>query len=149
MAFLHVYVVPDSNFWFAQGVEIDYAAQGDSIDDAVQNFMTGLQRTIELNAMPLPTTPPQTLRETTEGANMIKHSVVAADVGSFHGVQIMVPEVAGPLVGHVYEVSMEDCCIIGSFTSRLVAKTDDSEYTFENGVNLTCSWGCRFAGVDA
>ena len=43
---LRVVLVPDENFWFAQGLEIDYAAQGDSLEDAQENFQDGLSATI-------------------------------------------------------------------------------------------------------
>jgi hypothetical protein len=46
---LHVLIVPDGNFWFAQGIEIDYAAQGSTIDEAKKNFEDGLVLTIEQN----------------------------------------------------------------------------------------------------
>lgn len=43
---LHVLIVPDGRFWFAQGLEIDYSAQGDSIDDAKDKFTKGLAASI-------------------------------------------------------------------------------------------------------
>ena len=43
---LRVVLVPDEDFWFAQGLEIDYAAQGDSVEDAQENFQSGLNATI-------------------------------------------------------------------------------------------------------
>src|SRR6266404_5178339 len=46
---LHVLVVPDGKFWVAQGIEIDYAAQGATIDLAKENFEKGLCLTIEQN----------------------------------------------------------------------------------------------------
>jgi hypothetical protein len=46
---LHVLIVPDENFWFAQGLEIDYGAQGDSAEDAKEKFQQGLAKTINLN----------------------------------------------------------------------------------------------------
>lgn len=44
---LRVVIVPDGDFWFAQGLEIDYAAQGKSVKDAKRKFTTGLSATIE------------------------------------------------------------------------------------------------------
>jgi hypothetical protein len=46
---LRVFIVPDGKFWFAQALEIDYAAQGDSVDEAKKNFQEGLAATIDLN----------------------------------------------------------------------------------------------------
>jgi len=46
---LHVLIVPDGRFWFAQGLEIDYAVQGDSVSDAKKQFEKGLTATIHHN----------------------------------------------------------------------------------------------------
>ena len=46
---LHVIVVPDCNSWFAQGLEVDYGAQGSSPMEAKQHFQIGLSSTIQLN----------------------------------------------------------------------------------------------------
>jgi predicted RNase H-like HicB family nuclease len=46
---LDVLIVPDGKFWFAQGLQLDYCAQGDSIEDAKKNFEDGLEATIDLN----------------------------------------------------------------------------------------------------
>ncbi len=46
---LHVSIVQDGSFWFAQGLEIDYVAQGDTIDDARTKFEDGLAATIHEN----------------------------------------------------------------------------------------------------
>jgi len=43
---LSVLIVPDENFWFAQGLEINYGAQGDSPEDAQKHFQEGLCGTI-------------------------------------------------------------------------------------------------------
>lgn len=43
---LSVLIVPDGDFWFAQGLEINYGAQGDSIKDAQNNFQEGLMATL-------------------------------------------------------------------------------------------------------
>lgn len=43
---LSVLIVPDGEFWFAQGLEINYGAQGNTIEDAQMNFQTGLLATI-------------------------------------------------------------------------------------------------------
>jgi hypothetical protein len=44
---LSVLIVPDDTFWFAQGLEINYGAQGDSPEDAQNNFQQGLLATIQ------------------------------------------------------------------------------------------------------
>jgi len=46
---LRVFILPDGPFWFAQGLEIDYGAQGDSVEDAKKNFEEGLEATIDLH----------------------------------------------------------------------------------------------------
>jgi hypothetical protein len=43
---LRVLIVPDGRFWFAQGIEIDYGVQGDSVEDAKKKFGKGLAATI-------------------------------------------------------------------------------------------------------
>jgi hypothetical protein len=43
---LRVMIVPDGDFWFAQGMEIDYAAQGSSLADVKKKFEAGLRATI-------------------------------------------------------------------------------------------------------
>lgn len=44
---LHVVIVPDGKFWFAQGLEIDYATQGESLEDAKKKFESGLAATVQ------------------------------------------------------------------------------------------------------
>lgn len=44
---LSVLIVPDGAFWFAQGLEINYGAQGDTVEDAQSNFQQGLLATIK------------------------------------------------------------------------------------------------------
>jgi hypothetical protein len=46
---LSVLIIPDGKFWFAQGLEINYGAQGDSEEDAKSNFQAGLLDTICLH----------------------------------------------------------------------------------------------------
>jgi hypothetical protein len=47
---LRVVIVEESeNVWFAQGLEIDYAVQGSSLNDVKKNFETGLCATIHEN----------------------------------------------------------------------------------------------------
>lgn len=43
---LSVLIVPDEGCWFAQGLEINYGAQGNTIQEAQQNFQKGLAKTI-------------------------------------------------------------------------------------------------------
>ena len=44
---LRVVLVPDGDVWFAQGLEIDYAAQGANEEDAKRQFENGLTSTIQ------------------------------------------------------------------------------------------------------
>lgn len=43
---LRVVIVQDESSWFAQGLEIDYAAQGESLDQVKKSFEDGLCWTI-------------------------------------------------------------------------------------------------------
>ena len=42
---LRVLVIRDGSWWLAQGLEIDYAAQGTSLDDVKEKFLHGLAGT--------------------------------------------------------------------------------------------------------
>ena len=44
---IRVIIVPDGSAFFAQGLEIDYAAQGSTIKEAKKNFEVGLEATIQ------------------------------------------------------------------------------------------------------
>jgi hypothetical protein len=44
---IRVLLLPDGDGWFAQGLEIDYGAQGDTIEDAKTQFEHGLEATVE------------------------------------------------------------------------------------------------------
>ncbi|SRR6266540_3959336 len=44
---LHVMLLRDGDGWLAQGIEIDYAAGGESLDEAKKNFEDGLAMTIK------------------------------------------------------------------------------------------------------
>lgn len=46
---LHVLIVQDGKHWFAQGLEIDYAAQGDSVDEAKLHFQKGFKSSLYHN----------------------------------------------------------------------------------------------------
>jgi hypothetical protein len=47
---LKVVIAKDaSQLWFAQGLDIDYAAEGTSIEDVKKNFVNGLVATIDLH----------------------------------------------------------------------------------------------------
>jgi hypothetical protein len=43
---LRVLLVKDGDGWFAQGLEIDYAAAGSTVEEAKKNFETGLELTV-------------------------------------------------------------------------------------------------------
>lgn len=44
---LRVVITNDDGAWFAQGLEIDYAAEGDTLEAAKNNFADGLYATIQ------------------------------------------------------------------------------------------------------
>ncbi len=44
---IRVIITRDEDAWFAQGLELDYAAQGNSIEDVKKAFETGLEATIQ------------------------------------------------------------------------------------------------------
>jgi hypothetical protein len=46
---IRVMIVPDEQFWYAQGLEINYGAQGDTKEEAQQNFQDGLLATVCLH----------------------------------------------------------------------------------------------------
>ncbi|MGH8469978.1 MAG: hypothetical protein ACREVY_13645 [Gammaproteobacteria bacterium] len=47
VAALRVLIQPDTQgLWFAQGIEIDFAASGTSLDDVKRRFVNGLRETI-------------------------------------------------------------------------------------------------------
>lgn len=46
---LTVMITNDDGVWFAQGLEVDYAAQGDSLEEAKRHFEDGLHATINVN----------------------------------------------------------------------------------------------------
>lgn len=43
---LRVLITKAEGTWFAQGLEIDYAAEGDTLDDVKREFETGLRMTL-------------------------------------------------------------------------------------------------------
>jgi hypothetical protein len=44
---LRVLITNDDGSWFAQGLEIDYGTEGDTIDEVKKNFAAGLYGTIQ------------------------------------------------------------------------------------------------------
>ena len=44
---LRVMIMKTPTYWFAQGLEIDYAAQGETIEEVKECFQTGLDLTIK------------------------------------------------------------------------------------------------------
>ena len=46
---LRVNLVQDGTYWYAHGMEIDYVAQGATIEEAKKNFEVGLRMTIDEN----------------------------------------------------------------------------------------------------
>lgn len=45
-AHLEVVISHDDDFWYAQGRQIDYIAQGHSLDEVQERFMYGLSKTV-------------------------------------------------------------------------------------------------------
>jgi hypothetical protein len=43
---LHVLITQNDGHWFAQGAQVDYAAQGTSLEDVKKNFENGFAETI-------------------------------------------------------------------------------------------------------
>ena len=46
---LRVMLFNDDGSWFAQGLEIDYAAQGDTLEEVQERFQEGLGATVDLH----------------------------------------------------------------------------------------------------
>lgn len=44
---IRVIIIPDGAAYFAQGLEIDYAAQGSTVEEVKKNFEVGLEATIQ------------------------------------------------------------------------------------------------------
>jgi hypothetical protein len=86
---LSVLIVPDEGFWFAQGLEINYGAQGNTPEDAQKRFQDGLAKTIHQHLKVhgnieklLKFAPSSILRE----AAQFKSSIKPFAQVSFHGV---------------------------------------------------------------
>jgi len=47
LQYIRVVIVPDGAAWFAQGIDIDYASQGATVEEAKTNFEKGLRATID------------------------------------------------------------------------------------------------------
>ena len=45
---LNLIIVPDGSAFFAQGVDLDYAAQGDTVEEAKKHFALGFRKTLTL-----------------------------------------------------------------------------------------------------
>ncbi len=48
---LSVLIVPDGKYWFAQGLEIDYGVQGETLEEAKSLFGQGLSMLIDQHLM--------------------------------------------------------------------------------------------------
>lgn len=48
---IRVLILDDDGSWFAQGLEVDYCAQGDTVEDVKQRFQEGLCETIAEHLM--------------------------------------------------------------------------------------------------
>jgi len=104
---LSVLIVPDGEFWFAQGLEINYGAQGDTVEDAKQNFQNGLLATINQHLRVhgniekiLRFAPPEILREAAKYKKSIQHFAQI----SFHEIMDATAQAAIPFDGIDYRV---------------------------------------------
>jgi len=86
---LSVLIVPDEQHWFAQGLEINYGAQGDTVEEAKENFQAGLLATIQQHLRMygniekiLTFAPSSILKEAAQNKNSIKRFATV----SFHEV---------------------------------------------------------------
>jgi hypothetical protein len=77
---LSVLIVPDENSWFAQGLEVNYGAQGNTPEEAQENFQRGLLATIRQHLRVhgditriLKFAPSQILHRAAENRDSIKH----------------------------------------------------------------------------
>lgn len=104
---LRVVLVPDGDFWFAQGLEIDYAVQGSSEKDAKKKFEYGLEATIEEHIKIhgsierlLRVAPPEVWKEflgDPSGKKRFYSQVTSHDLQGklpFDGIQYLIPEAA-------------------------------------------------------
>jgi hypothetical protein len=71
-------VQPDGPFWYADGVNVDYGAQGDTIEEAVHNFQEGLEATIKLQ-----------LKHLKNPLGLLKKSTAVRDSFIFAGIQFL------------------------------------------------------------
>ena len=46
---VQVQVIPDGRFWWAEGISVDYGAQGDTVEDSLEHFQIGLNATVRLH----------------------------------------------------------------------------------------------------
>lgn len=104
---LSVLVVPDEEFWFAQGLEINYGAQGTTAEEAKQNFQSGLIATIHQHLKVhghiehiLKFAPDKILREAAQNKSFI------TDLGqvSFHEILDATAQEKVPFTGIDYRV---------------------------------------------
>jgi hypothetical protein len=104
---LSVLIVPDEELWFAQGLEINYGAQGTSVKDAQLNFQKGLLATIRQHLRVhgnidglLKFAPSHVLRE----ANQNKSLLQRFDTVSFHDIADLQVQSQIPFTGIDYRV---------------------------------------------
>jgi len=104
---LSVLIVPDEEHWFAQGLEINYGAQGDTEKEAQENFQRGLLATIHLHLKVhgsieriLTFAPSQILREAADN----KDRIAQFDQVSFHEILDATAQKSIPFDGISYRV---------------------------------------------
>jgi hypothetical protein len=95
---LSVLVTQDGDWWFAQGLEIEYAAQGKSLEEVTENFGQGLATTAHayleefgsIEKMLRPS-PPEVLREL---SNASRRKMLKLSVESKHEIHKLLEEPA-------------------------------------------------------
>jgi hypothetical protein len=101
---LRVMVTNDDGSWFAQGIEIDYFAQGSTLDDLRDRFERGLTATIAQHLTRfgnierlLTPAPPEVWKEFYQDAachRVVVHHVSVHDVGPFDSIAYCQKEAA-------------------------------------------------------
>jgi hypothetical protein len=101
---LHVMITNDDGSWFAQAFEIDYAAQGSTLDDVKARFETGLYATIDEHlkvfgglkqlVQPAPPEVWQELLETCNEEHQFEYSQISVHKLPFKNIEYRLPKAA-------------------------------------------------------
>jgi hypothetical protein len=116
---LRVLIVPEGNQFFAQGIDIDYATCGDSIDDVQHRFERGLMMTISANLQRFGSidrmchkAPAEVEKEWEEGADQYTFSsrsihTVLEDAGDEDDLKVLARELSGLQAIKYYQLQRE------------------------------------------